>query len=420
MSKSTNHVDVKLRPFKHQVGGHTCVLEISGTAICKPFTTKEAWFYKHVLDGLKDFIPKYLGETYVKCNIESDRKCLVASVPNEILNTDFRGNLQQDQTSIVSNEPQKKRRRKSKECCDADDSMLEAWSTTCIDRQINRYGFWANNQPQRFLILENLVHKYERPCMMDLKMGRRQYGDDSCDEKRKLLEKRCARTTSVTLGFRICGSQVYDVRTGQYVCHNKYHGRKLDDKGAVQELVNFFHDGECVRIEAVQGVLDKLNALKVAMATQKKFLFRAASLLLMYDAAPSRRKGDTFKENSGNNGNALNVDLVNNVPENCSHLVHSEANCSIHNGDNLIPQFSSNCAQTIGEKLPDNKTGSCVNCHSVAGNNEMEVVTDIRLIDFAHVSEITDVDNESTDDETISFGLDKLREIFNDILRRYK
>lgn len=62
MSEGCNIVEVELRPFKHQVGGHMCVLEISNSAICKPFNSKEAWFYNHVTDSLKDFIPTYLGK----------------------------------------------------------------------------------------------------------------------------------------------------------------------------------------------------------------------------------------------------------------------------------------------------------------------------------------------------------------------
>ena len=57
-------------------------------------------------------------------------------------------------------------------------------------------------------MLENLVGKYKKPCMLDLKMGRRQYGNTSSSEKRKLLEERCANSTSTTLGFRVCGMQV--------------------------------------------------------------------------------------------------------------------------------------------------------------------------------------------------------------------
>ena len=52
---------VELRPFAHQVGGHTCVLEINSSTICKPFVSTEAWFYRNEPDAMKEFTPKYLG-----------------------------------------------------------------------------------------------------------------------------------------------------------------------------------------------------------------------------------------------------------------------------------------------------------------------------------------------------------------------
>jgi hypothetical protein len=58
----SDDVTIELRPFKHQVGGHTCVLEIGKTTICKPFVERERWFYANAPDALKQFIPKYLGQ----------------------------------------------------------------------------------------------------------------------------------------------------------------------------------------------------------------------------------------------------------------------------------------------------------------------------------------------------------------------
>ena len=52
---------VELRPFPHQAGGHTAVLELSRSTICKPHDDRESWFYRHEPDTLKEFTPKYLG-----------------------------------------------------------------------------------------------------------------------------------------------------------------------------------------------------------------------------------------------------------------------------------------------------------------------------------------------------------------------
>ena len=57
------------------------------------------------------------------------------------------------------------------------------------------------------LVLENLTCKYRYPCIMDLKMGTRSYSDDD-NESEKRRKTTYARTTSHSLGTRLCGMQV--------------------------------------------------------------------------------------------------------------------------------------------------------------------------------------------------------------------
>lgn len=51
------------------------------------------------------------------------------------------------------------------------------------------------------MLLENITRQYHLPCILDLKMGTRQHGDDASDEKRHRQMAKCAASTSATLGM---------------------------------------------------------------------------------------------------------------------------------------------------------------------------------------------------------------------------
>ncbi|KAF0749973.1 hypothetical protein AaE_006866 [Aphanomyces astaci] len=259
--------------YKHQVGGHKPLLRSAPGEVCKPALPLELQFYQGLASTypqLIPFVPTYLGTIVVDLHPSSNGSDNVA----DRTNSDSVASTKSSSTSNATRRPSRS--------MDHRGVSLILWNKEIVRDQAS---FLCE-----YLVLGDLTQGYMRPCVLDIKMGTRQHGADASPAKARSHSVKCAKTTSATLGFRLCGMQIYQPADGRYVLRDKHWGRLLQPEDIPPALRFFLSTGDALRIDAVEQLASRLRELQAVIERTTGIRFWGASLLLVYEgdlAVPS-------------------------------------------------------------------------------------------------------------------------------------
>ncbi|CAD5111679.1 DgyrCDS965 [Dimorphilus gyrociliatus] len=300
---------IRLEAFQHQVGGHTPIFKCGYSTVCKAFNRREYFIYISASPELESFLPKLIGLMEVGyAHSEGDIEIYGQQI--QLLDKDRFLYKKENQFLLKSDCPQKdvteEVHRSSVEKLFLHSDRLQPstgisnpYSNSTYVRALERLK--DRKPPHYFTLLEDLTHSFSRPCVLDLKMGTRLYGDDASEERVVFHKIQSEMTTSCRLGVRVGGMQLFKREQNKYLCYGKHHGKALDDEGFKEWIL-----------------VERLKTLRKIILKMDGWRFFSSSLLIIYEgfeASTSRIDIKMIDFTRSTNGKFLDDRIVHNGPD---------------------------------------------------------------------------------------------------------
>mmetsp|Transcript_3136 Transcript_3136/g.8915 ORF Transcript_3136/g.8915 Transcript_3136/m.8915 type:complete len:286 (-) Transcript_3136:243-1100(-) len=137
------------------------------------------------------------------------------------------------------------------------------------------------------MILENLTHGFNKPCVMDLKLGTRTAEGSAGAFKQIKMLARDEMSGTTTSGVQLIALAISRPKDQMQYKATKANGYILTMTTPMEQILGFFlGDGKRVSKRLIWGFKEKVEVLLDAFKKQRTYQFIGSSLLFVYDGQP--------------------------------------------------------------------------------------------------------------------------------------
>ncbi|XP_061912399.1 inositol polyphosphate multikinase [Entelurus aequoreus] len=156
------------------------------------------------------------------------------------------------------------------------------------------YGTWSSPDAPNdlYMKLEDVTQHFVKPCIMDVKLGQRSYDPFASQEKREQQIRKYPLMEEI--GFLVLGMRVYKLCDDTFDTFDQHYGRGLLKDTIKDGLAKFFHNGVCLRKDAVAASIRRVKTILGWFESQRQLAFYASSLLFVYEGLPSSFTSSAF------------------------------------------------------------------------------------------------------------------------------
>lgn len=190
-----------------------------------------------------------------------------------------------------------------------DEGLREVPETACaVSSERDISGKVVNDSlkihhKSKYIVLENLLHGFHKPNIMDVKLGRILHDENASTEKMSRLGQVSRTTTSGSLGFRICGMKIqhniqaeeldpkhYERSSDDYIFVNKDFGYSLKKQNIKDAFKMYFSNNSLSSRRVWQLKHNFLQRLQLLYNTllEEEVRMISSSLLFVYEGDGDR------------------------------------------------------------------------------------------------------------------------------------